>query len=81
MGSLPISRREPNFQCPSCGPVTCGVRDSRPVMHDGKITIRRIRECPKCNGRFHTFEALRDDSDPRAELTRTFEKILNGMGL
>ena len=42
------------MKCPYCGYMETQVRDSRPV--DENMSIRRRRYCPRCDGRFTTFE-------------------------
>lgn len=44
------------MKCPSCGFESTKVVDSR--VSDGGISIRRRRECEKCEFRFTTFERL-----------------------
>lgn len=47
------------MRCPSCGYLESKVIDSRP-SEDGS-SIRRRRECLKCNNRFTTYERLIDN--------------------
>lgn len=44
------------MKCPYCGFTDCKVIDSRPVEESS--SIRRRRECLKCNKRFTTYETL-----------------------
>ncbi len=44
------------MRCPFCGYEDTQVKDSRP-SEDG-AAIRRRRSCPKCDGRFTTFERV-----------------------
>ncbi|MEM7198121.1 MAG: transcriptional regulator NrdR [Pseudomonadota bacterium] len=44
------------MKCPYCGNKDTEVRDSRPSREG--TAIRRRRHCPKCNGRFTTFERV-----------------------
>jgi transcriptional repressor NrdR len=44
------------MKCPFCGEENTIVKDSRPT-EDG-ISIRRRRQCPKCDSRFTTFERI-----------------------
>ncbi len=44
------------MRCPFCGCVESQVKDSRPS--DDFSSIRRRRQCPKCNGRFTTYEYI-----------------------
>ena len=44
------------MRCPFCGELESQVKDSRP-SEDG-AAIRRRRLCPKCGGRFTTFERV-----------------------
>lgn len=44
------------MRCPFCGHEDTQVKDSRPT-EDG-AAIRRRRSCPKCDGRFTTFERV-----------------------
>ncbi len=45
-----------DLHCPFCHCEDTIVKDSRPA-EDG-LSIRRRRQCPKCNGRFTTFERI-----------------------
>ena len=45
-----------NMKCPACGSIKGKVIDSRP-MTDGN-SIRRRRECQKCQARFTTYEVI-----------------------
>ena len=47
------------MRCPSCGYLESKVIDSRPS--DDGSSIRRRRECLKCNNRFTTYERLIDN--------------------
>lgn len=44
------------MKCPACGFPDSRVLDSRPVQDGG--SIKRRRECPKCNKRFTTYEVI-----------------------
>ena len=44
------------MKCPVCGCPDLKVIDSRPIEEGN--SIRRRRECPKCNKRFTTFEMI-----------------------
>ncbi len=44
------------MRCPFCADENTQVRDSRPV--EMAATIRRKRFCPKCQGKFLTFERI-----------------------
>lgn len=44
------------MRCPFCGCVDSQVKDSRPS--EDFSSIRRRRQCPKCNGRFTTYEYI-----------------------
>jgi transcriptional repressor NrdR len=44
------------MRCPFCDFAETNVRDSRPAEEGS--TIRRRRACPKCGGRFTTFERV-----------------------
>src|SRR3984957_8846214 len=44
------------MRCPFCGELESQVKDSRP-SEDGDA-IRRRRMCPRCGGRFTTFERV-----------------------
>jgi len=70
------------MKCPYCNHPNTKVLDSRPI-NEG-ISIRRRRECEKCNRRFTTFETIevppllvikKDGS--REEFSR--EKVLKGL--
>ncbi|WP_075982531.1 transcriptional regulator NrdR [Bacillus massilinigeriensis] len=70
------------MKCPSCQNNNTRVLDSRPV--DEGRSIRRRRECEKCNYRFTTFEKVEDiplivvkKEGTREEFSR--EKILRGL--
>lgn len=70
------------MRCPSCYHNGTRVLDSRPV-EDGK-SIRRRRECEKCNHRFTTFEKVEESplivvkkDGAREEFNR--DKILRGL--
>lgn len=69
-------------RCPSCGYADSRVLDSRPTQ-DG-VTIRRRRECPRCQRRFTTYERLEEmpifvvKQDGRRE-TFDRQKILRGL--
>lgn len=59
------------MKCPRCGGET-GVKDSRPVTHFGKPSVRRRRYCTECNERFQTVEltvGLGNVSDALKNLT------------
>ena len=70
------------MRCPSCGHTDSKVVDSRP-SEDG-TSIRRRRECLKCNRRFPTYERLGENplvvrkSDGTSEVYRR-DKILRGL--
>lgn len=70
------------MRCPSCGHTDSKVVDSRP-SEDG-TSIRRRRECLKCNRRFTTYERLGENplvvrkSDGTSEVYRR-DKILRGL--
>jgi transcriptional repressor NrdR len=70
------------MKCPACQNNNTRVVDSRPV--DEYRSIRRRRECEKCNYRFTTFEKVEETplvvvkkEGTREEFTR--EKILRGL--
>ncbi|MCS1351588.1 transcriptional regulator NrdR [Mechercharimyces sp. CAU 1602] len=70
------------MRCPFCHFTGSKVLDSRPV-HDGR-TIRRRRECDKCERRFTTFEMVEvkplivvKKDGKREEFSR--EKLLHGL--
>jgi transcriptional repressor NrdR len=70
------------MKCPACHNNNTRVVDSRPV--DEYRSIRRRRECEKCNYRFTTFEKVEETplvvvkkEGTREEFTR--EKILRGL--
>jgi transcriptional repressor NrdR len=44
------------MRCPYCNELDTQVKDSRPT--DENTAIRRRRVCPKCQGRFTTFERI-----------------------
>jgi transcriptional repressor NrdR len=44
------------MRCPYCHELDTQVKDSRPT--DDSTAIRRRRVCPKCQGRFTTFERI-----------------------
>ena len=44
------------MRCPYCSELDTQVKDSRPT--DDNTAIRRRRVCPKCQGRFTTFERI-----------------------
>jgi transcriptional repressor NrdR len=44
------------MRCPYCGCSDTQVKDSRPT--EDETAIRRRRSCPKCDGRFTTFERV-----------------------
>lgn len=44
------------MRCPYCGHNDTTVKDSRPAEEDA--AVRRRRGCPKCGGRFTTFERV-----------------------
>ena len=44
------------MRCPFCGTTDSQVKDSRPT--EDETAIRRRRVCPKCEGRFTTFERV-----------------------
>src|ERR687889_740673 len=44
------------MRCPYCGSLDTQVKDSRPT--DDSSSIRRLRICPDCGGRFTTFERV-----------------------
>lgn len=44
------------MRCPFCGDIETQVKDSRPA--EDHHSIRRRRLCPKCGGRFTTFERV-----------------------
>lgn len=44
------------MRCPYCGNLTSRVLNSRPVVEDD--SIKRRRQCEKCNGRFTTYEKI-----------------------
>jgi transcriptional repressor NrdR len=46
------------MKCPFCGKIDSQVLESRTVEEGG--SIRRRRECSKCNKRFTTFEKVKD---------------------
>lgn len=46
------------MKCPYCGYIESKVIDSRPT--DENETIRRRRECLKCNNRFTTYERIEE---------------------
>lgn len=46
------------MKCPFCGKIDSQVLESRTIDEGG--SIRRRRECSKCNKRFTTFEKVRD---------------------
>lgn len=52
---LPAERIK-QMKCPACGFPDSRVLDSRPVQDGG--SIKRRRECPKCNKRFTTYEVI-----------------------
>lgn len=70
------------MRCPSCGNLESKVVDSRPS--DDGATIRRRRECLKCQHRFTTYERLGDNpllitkSDGSSE-TYDRNKLLRGV--
>lgn len=49
-------KKEPNFECPNCGPIASDVKDSRRHELAGSLTIRRRRWCPSCEEGFTTYE-------------------------
>lgn len=68
--------------CPKCLDSSTKVTDSRPS--DDDRTIRRRRECPKCNYRFTTYERIEETpiivvkkNDVRQEFNG--DKLVNGM--
>lgn len=70
------------MKCPACQNNSTRVVDSRPV--DEYRSIRRRRECERCNYRFTTFEKVEETplvvvkkEGTREEFTR--EKILRGL--
>ena len=70
------------MKCPACQNNNTRVVDSRPV--DEYRSIRRRRECERCNYRFTTFEKVEETplvvvkkEGTREEFTR--EKILRGL--
>ena len=70
------------MKCPACQSNSTRVVDSRPV--DEYRSIRRRRECERCNYRFTTFEKVEETplvvvkkEGTREEFTR--EKILRGL--
>jgi transcriptional repressor NrdR len=70
------------MKCPACQNNNTRVVDSRPV--DDYRSIRRRRECERCNYRFTTFEKVEETplvvvkkEGTREEFTR--EKILRGL--
>jgi transcriptional repressor NrdR len=70
------------MRCPKCHNNGTRVLDSRPI-HDGS-SIRRRRECEKCNYRFTTFENIEESplvvvkkGGNREEFNK--EKILRGL--
>ena len=70
------------MRCPYCGTLDSRVVDSR-AAEDG-TTIRRRRECPQCNKRFTTYEAVEKiplmviKNDGRRELFDR-DKLLTGL--
>jgi transcriptional repressor NrdR len=44
------------MRCPFCGNIDTQVKDSRPA--EDHVAIRRRRLCPKCEGRFTTYERV-----------------------
>lgn len=70
------------MKCPYCGYEETKVLDSRPVGNN--TSIRRRRECLKCQGRFTTYERYEQNNiriikkDGRRELYDR-KKILNGV--
>lgn len=44
------------MRCPFCLNIETQVKDSRPA--EDHVTIRRRRSCPKCGGRFTTYERV-----------------------
>lgn len=44
------------MRCPFCGCIESQVKDSRPS--EDYSSIRRRRQCPKCGGRFTTYEYI-----------------------
>lgn len=46
----------PSMQCPECSHGDSRVVDSRPA--DGGVSIRRRRECERCDARFTTYERV-----------------------
>lgn len=70
------------MRCPYCGYTESKVVDSRPK--DEEASIRRRRECEKCNKRFTTYEKIEEmpliivKKDGSRELYQR-SKILNGI--
>lgn len=71
--------KDPNGTCPECGPVLSAVKDSRPVDVSGQRTIRRRRLCPKCDGRFTTYELSLDvaQSEIKGRLNRLIHRLID----
>ena len=70
------------MKCPSCGHPESKVLDSRPA-NEGN-SIRRRRECLKCQKRFTTFETIESVSFVVVKKDKTREsfdrmKLLNGL--
>ncbi len=70
------------MRCPSCGNIESKVLDSRP--NSDFSTIRRRRECTKCQKRFTTFETIENITFSVIKKNKTREifdkrKLLDGM--
>lgn len=70
------------MKCPSCGNIDSKVLDSRP--NSDYSTIRRRRECTKCQKRFTTFETIENITFSVIKKNKTRElfdkrKLLDGM--
>ncbi len=70
------------MKCPSCGNIDSKVLDSRP--NSDYSSIRRRRECTKCQKRFTTFETIENITFSVIKKNKTRElfdkrKLLDGM--